>query len=152
MSDAGDTFEIGGVTYRAGRLNAIKQLHVVRRLAPLIGSLKGADLRGAMTPALTDDEKAKQTAAMLTLLEPLAEAVAGMSDEATEYVLAACLGVCQRQMPGGLGWSPVWGEQARRPMFDDISMPSMMQLVGKVLVQNVGDFTSALSRTTPAAA
>lgn len=152
MSGAADTFEVGGNTYRVGRLNAIKQLHVVRRLAPLIGSLKGADLRGAMTGGVTDEERAKQSAALMTVLEPLAGAIAALSDDDTEYVLGACLMVCQRQAAGGLGWSAVWSEQAKRTMFDDITLTDMLTLVGRVIMQNLGDFTSALSRNTPAAA
>lgn len=135
MSGTADTFEIAGNTYRAGKLDAIKQLHVVRRLAPLIGSLQGTDLKGAMDGSQEG---------MMSVLGPLSEALAAMSDADTEYVLGACLGVCQRQIAGGLGWSAVWSAQAKAVMFSDIQLPAMLQLVGKILIANVGDFTSAL--------
>lgn len=143
MSGTADTFEIAGNTYRAGKLDAIKQLHVVRRLAPLIGSLQGVDIKGAMNGS---------EAGLLTVLGPLSTAVAGMSDADTEYVLSTCLRACQRQTPGGLGWTPVWSAQAQRPQFDDLNLVGMMTLVGRVLMQNLGDFTSALPRSSPVAA
>ena len=100
-----EPFVVSGQTYRAGRLDAIKQLHVVRRLSPLIGALQD-----------------------------------------TEYVLGACLGVVQREQPGGLGWAPVWSQAAMRPMYEDMTLPAMIQVVGRVLMANLGDFTAALPR------
>ena len=147
-----EPFEVAGFTYRAGKLDAIKQLHVVRRLSPLIGALQGLDLNAAMAMAVTPEEKAVQAEATLALLGPITEAVAAMSDADTEYVLGACLGVVQREQEAGLGWASVWSVQAKKPMYDDIGLVQMMTIVAKVLMQNLGDFTSALPRPVTMAA
>lgn len=137
-------FEIAGINYRAGSMNAIKQLQVVRRLAPIMASLAGPDLQGAM------EGNAESFSA---IVGPLTEAFAAMSDENTEYILGACLGICQREIPGGLGWTPVWSAQAKALMFDDIKLIQLAQIIGKVIAANIGDFTSALPRTiSPGAA
>ena len=149
-----DTFEIGGTSYRAGRIDAIKQLHVVRRLSPLVGALQGPDLDAiTMAPpppgedAANSPEVRQRDDALAGLLSRLTGAVASLSDADTEYVLAVCLGVVERQEANGLGWSRVWNQAARRPQYDDINLVTMMQLVGRVLMANVGDFTSALPRS-----
>ena len=141
-----EPFVVSGQTYRAGRLDAIKQLHVVRRLSPLIGALQGTDVAAVMAPAETAEERARQMDAMMDLLVPISNAVAAMSDKDTEYVLGACLGVVQREQPGGLGWAPVWSQAAMRPMYEDMTLPAMIQVVGRVLMANLGDFTAALPR------
>ena len=140
-------FEVGGINYRAGTMNAIKQLQVVRRLAPLLAALNSADLAGLAGQA-SDGSGAGLAAA----IGPLTEAFAAMSDENTEYVLSACLSICQREIPGGLGWTPIWSVQGKTLMFDDINLMVLVQIVGRVVMANVGDFTSALPRTIQAAA
>lgn len=135
-------FSIAGIRYRASKLDAISQFHVVRRLAPVLGSLQNADLSGAMSG--TED-------GLTSILVPLSNAVAAMTDADTEYVLSTCLNVCQREQPGGLGWSPVWNAAAKRPQYDDINLPALLQIVAQVLRSSVGDFTAALPRTTPPA-
>lgn len=152
MTTEPDSFDVAGHTYRAGRLDAIKQLHVVRRLSPLIGALQGVDIGGVVAPASTPDEFARRTDALMELLVPITAAVAAMSDEDTEYVLGACLGIAQREQPGGLGWTPVWSAAAKRPMYDDINLPAMLQIAARVLMKNVGDFTSALPQMASGAA
>lgn len=140
-------FEVGGINYRAGTMNAIKQLQVVRRLAPLLAALNSADLAG-----LAGQAPDGSGAGLAAAIGPLTEAFAAMSDENTEYVLSACLSICQREIPGGLGWTPIWSVQGKTLMFDDINLMVLVQIVGRVVMANVGDFTSALPRTIQAAA
>lgn len=133
-----EPFEVGGQTYRAGKINAMTQLHVVRRLAPLIGSVQAMQ---------ADPDGAGDGDLLGRLAGPLATALAAMSDADTEYVVGACLSVCQRQAAGGLGWTPVWSVQAKQPMFDDVDLLAMLQIAAKVLMANVASFTSALPQS-----
>lgn len=136
-----DPFIVGGVTYRAGKLDAVRQFHVVRRLTPILGCLQGADMKGLMDG---DPE------VLAGLLGPVSDAVAGMPDADVDYVLAACLGACQREEASGLGWSAVWNKAAGRPQYDDLTMPDMLQLVGRVVAANLAGFTSGTRPTSPA--
>jgi len=132
-------------------MDAMKQFHIVRRLAPLLSGVKDADIQGMMidiSPAAeaSPDQVERQSAAMIDLLGRLTVAVSSMSDQESEYIIGGCLSFCQRRVPGGLGWTPVWNAQAKRPQFDDIELPQLMQIVGRVLGYNVGGFISAFKQ------
>lgn len=152
MSDT-ETFEAGGHRYRIdGKLNAIQQLHVVRRLSPLVSAFVGVD-----TQALVPDQQARDperaAVAMQSLLGPLADGIAKLSDADTEYILGACMSVVRRDVGGGGGWAPMWNAQAKAMQFQDLSFIDLLTVCGRVLMMNLGDFGSALSRTggSPAA-
>lgn len=116
-------FEIAGQTYRAGKLDAFRQFHVFRRLTPVLGSMGGLN-RAAENP--------------MEALAPVAQAIAGLSDADCEYVLGTCLGVVQRRQ--GTTWANVWNASAKRPMFDDIDLPAMLQIAVRVAEENFGGF------------
>ena len=126
-------FEVGGGKYRAGRLSAMTQFHVFRRLGPVIPALKGL---GPALPVLMGEGGDLDAAA--EALMPVADAIASMSDEDTEYVLGACLSVVQREQGGA--WASVWSASAKRPMFDDINMMDMLQIAARVMMGSLGPF------------
>lgn len=115
-------FEISGQQYRSGRLNARQQFHVARRLAPVFGGLAEASQGNA--------------ADFAHFLQPLTDAIAGISDTDCDYILDTCLGVIQRQQ--GSAWAPVFVNKSQ--MFDDIDMAVMLQMAAKVIQENLGGF------------
>jgi hypothetical protein len=127
--------EINGQSYRIGRLDAKKQFHVARRLAPLL-----AGLGGALKP---------EAKGFAELVSPIAEALAKMSDEDTDYVLDTCLMVVQRQQ--GEGWQNVMVKGGGL-MFQDIDLPTMLRLAVAVIQQNLGSFFPGGPSTLTAAA
>jgi hypothetical protein len=138
--------EINGVTYRTGKLDAFKQLHVARRIAPLLGkvgpALAGfaaaqAPGEGGMPPAppSLDD--------LSRLLAPVADALAALPDADCNYVLQTCLSVCQRQLPGQAGWQVVWNAAAGQLQFQDLDLPTMMRLALRVIQDNLSGFFPA---------
>jgi len=124
---------IGDATYRTGRLDARRQFHVVRRLAPVLSSL--SDLSGLGSESLE-------------ALEPLARAVAGMVDADADYVINKCLGVVERRQPSG-GWARVMSGD--KLMFEDLDMAAMLRLVWAVLEDNLSGFFADLPRGLPGA-
>jgi hypothetical protein len=122
MSD----IEVNGNVYRIGRMDARKQFHVSRRLAPLLAGLGGA----------ISGKKADAAATF----QPIAEALAQMSDEDTDYILDNCLAVVSRQQ--GNQFAPVMARGGSM-MFEDIDLPTMMQLTIAVIRENLGGFFPA---------
>lgn len=116
-------FEINGVQYRSDRMDAKKQFHVARRLAPLLAGLGGA-IKG-------------EKAGFAEFVGPIADAVSKMSDEDTDYVIDACLRVVQRQQ--GQTWQAVTSRGGDL-MFDDIDLPVMLRLTVAVIQQSLGGF------------
>jgi hypothetical protein len=118
-----DIVEVGGHQYRVGRIDARKQFHVARRLAPLLAGMSSVP---------------DKSAGFAAFLGPLTDALSGMSDEDVDYVLDTCLGVCQRIQTNGQG-APVIARGGSL-MFEDMDMGQMIQLAVKVIQENLGGF------------
>lgn len=130
-------FNVGDFSYRSGKLSAFVQFHVARKLGPILAKLG---------PRLGPTEKATT---MMDLLEPAVDALAEMPEADCDYVLHRCLAVVQRQV--GTAWQNVWNDGAKRMMFEDIDLSSMIQIAMQVLGDNLGNFIGApvLNSTKP---
>ncbi|KWC56571.1 phage tail assembly chaperone [Burkholderia ubonensis] len=167
--------ELNGARYSIGKLSAIQQFHVSRRIAPIIppmipvlmkfyAELEQADVArqqaranaalAALAEGGTPDEEADAPAAdksrdllplvdaVAPVLQPFADALAGLKDEDAEYVFGTCLSVVERWQ--GAGWAKVWSAAHKTSMFDDIGIDVMLPLVVRVVVANLGPFISGL--------
>lgn len=126
-------FEIDGKQYRAAKLDAIRQFHVSRKISPLIPLLVPVFVKIAK-----DGGFGKDLSGSAELLVPFADALAGMSDDAAEYILSTCLSVVQRKQ--GDAWAPVWSQSGKCCMFDDMDMGAMIPLVVRVIQESLGGF------------
>ena len=115
------------IVYLVGKMSTFKQLHVSRKLAPLMGTMVRVKSSGA--------ELNFENLAM-----PIAAALATMKDEEVESIIGDCLSAVQRKIPGGLGYAPVWNADAKSLQFEDIGLREMMQLVHAVIMDNLGGF------------
>lgn len=136
-------FDVGEHTYRSGTLNAFDQLHIARRLAPVISSF--FDILGAVPPAGEASDKL-DIFQLLTSekLEGLAKALAEMPDEQVDYILAKCLSICSRAERDPVtnsvtGWNLIWNKAAKQTQYN-ITMPEMLQIMQHVLQENIGSF------------
>lgn len=130
-------FTIKEYTYRSRKLDAFAQMHVVRRIAPIITSLKAMFEQG-----LRPDDQAD--ADFFDTLGPLVDAVSALPDADVNYVVATCLAVVDRQ--SGPGWQTVWNSAAGRAQFEDIqtNMMLMLHLCYMVIQDSVSNFLSEL--------
>ncbi len=121
-----DTVEVGGHTYRIGRMPAREQFHVVRRLGPAImGFLASAVAKGGIAGAIG----------------PIIDHLSKMSDEDSDYVLDHCMGVVSRAQPNG-EWAKVRAPNGAL-MFQDIELPQLINLTRAVLTENLRGFFPA---------
>lgn len=130
--------ELQGKTYRVNKLDAFKQLHVSRKIAPMIPTL----IPVFMEIAAGGNDLFSDTDKLAESLQPFAEAIADMDDAKAEYVIGTCLSVVQRK--NGTGWTNVWNLQANCSMFDDMDMSVMLPLVIQVVKDNLGSFMNGL--------
>ena len=126
--------EINGQTYRIGKLNALAQFHVSRRLAPVLAAV------GVSLSSLKEGMKADQQD-FVTMLEPISQVMAKMTDEETNDVIFTCLAVVSRKQDDR--FAPV--QNGTQLMFQDIDMPIMLRLVVATLRENLGNFLQELS-------
>ena len=127
-------FEIKGVNYRASKLSVFDQLKVSRKLLPVLAGMLG-DFQGIKAAAQGGDvNKALETA-----LPKIADSLAEMSEEDTNAIIFPCLSVVARQ--NGKVWAPVMVQGEL--MFDDIDLMSVLQIVGRVVGDSLGNFLPA---------
>ncbi|WP_158780598.1 phage tail assembly chaperone [Pantoea sp. BAV 3049] len=128
-------FEIKGNQYRTAKLGVFDQLKVSRKLLPVLAGMV-ADFQGIKAAADGGDiYKSLETA-----LPKIADALADMSEEDTNAIIYPCLSVVSRQH--GKGWAPVFSQGSL--MFDDVDLMVMLQLVGRVVGDSLGNFLHEL--------
>lgn len=141
--------EVYGNTYLIGKLDAIRQFHVTRRLATVSAGLGEGISRlhgiGGAKALLVEG------AGAMSVIAPLMQAIGQMSNDDAEYVIGTCLSVVQRQQGTGgiVAWSPVQAAPGVL-MFPDIQMTCMIALVWRVMEYNLGGFFSELLSVLPA--
>ncbi|MNR86943.1 hypothetical protein D3C71_1163810 [compost metagenome] len=140
---------ISGKNYTIGRLNALDQLHVSRKIAPIIPSLiplisevaKGGLSKVIESLESGDDVELenidlKELDGLSSALSPLMDVIAGMSEDDTNLVIHKCLSVVNRD-----GALLCRGESI---MFDDLDMMQILPLVVAVIRKNLGNFIQDL--------
>jgi len=136
-------FTCGAHNYRAGVIDAKKQFHIVRRLAPFLGGL--APVMGKVSAIKASGGKASDMSQedMMDVLPKIGEALASMDDATADYVIDGLLAHVTREQGQGLGWASVCVNGSM--MFNDITMPQMLTLAGRALQANLGDFFVVLN-------
>jgi hypothetical protein len=126
-----NTKEVNGIEYLLGSLTAKKQLHVSRRVAPVLASAL-TNLAGA--PAgLTMDQ------ILLTAARPIADTLSKMTDEDVDYVVDTCLAVCKRKATERGGWVNVMNA-AGGIQFADMQMDALLALTAAVIEKDIMPF------------
>lgn len=131
---------INGMNFSIGKLNAMQQLHLVRRIAPIATSLIEAVGTGNLKQA-TERTEEENAAALAAMVGPLSEAAAALPEADVDWIMGTCLGVVERDM--GANFAPV----AIRGtiMQEDLPLPVLLQLVAAVVKENLGTFLPAAS-------
>lgn len=136
------TFEVGGKKYTADMLDAMRQFHILRRMAPILAGLLPAGV------ALKDMQSVLQKE-VAAVLPGLADALSKLKDEDADFVLFGLLSVVKQEQSNGLGWANV--VVGKTLMFNDISMPDLIKLAFKSGQHNFQDFLSAPPQASPGA-
>jgi hypothetical protein len=128
---------IGERQYNIEKLNVKQQARVVRKLMPFAKAIIPF-IKTGETASLTSDD-------LVTMLGPLGDMVAAMPDKDWDDLISTCMSVVKRR--DGAGWANVWNMGADMPMYSDMELPEILQLVGGVLKFNLGPFMAALPQT-----
>lgn len=128
-------FEIKGHQYRTAKLNVFDQLKVSRKLLPVLAGMM-SDFNGIKTAAQGGDIYQ----ALEKSIPKIADSLAGMSEGDTNAIIHPCLSVVSRQH--GKSWTPVFSQGEL--MFDDVDLFGMLQIVGRVVGDSLGNFLREL--------
>jgi len=135
------TVKVKGINYRIGKMPALAQFHVSRRLAPIL-----AAMGITMSMLKGDKDKPPTFEDFAPILAPATEILSRMSDADSNYVIFTCLQAVSREQGEGR-FAPV--SSGTNLMFDDIDMVAMIRLVVETLKENLWDFFEGLGEGTP---
>lgn len=139
MSD--NAFTIGDRQFKLSKINAMKQYHIVRRIAPILSellpSLKG--IANKKIEDLSQDEQMDQAAAFAG---PVMMGLSKLSDKDSEFVLYSLLSSVEINRDG------VWARmvQGENLMFQDLELPILLQAAGRAFMYNMTGFFGVLQQ------
>jgi len=122
-----ETIEIDGNTFQIGKLDAFSQLHVFRRVMPLLKPMAAA-------------WKSGDSPDMLDIVMAVADDFAALPDEQLDYVVKKCMSVVKMQQ--GERFAPLM--RADKLMFDNLDMAVLMRLSVAVIMENFQGFFANL--------
>jgi hypothetical protein len=131
-------FEIEGKFFRIEKLTAMQQFHVSRKIAPLIPPLLPIFAQVAKDQkkgvSIQDDFEV-----IGPLLQPFADGLSTMSDEASEYVFGTCLGALRYKH--GDNWITFWSKTGNVAMVHDMNdVGLLIRLVVRVISDSLSPF------------
>jgi hypothetical protein len=137
-------FEVGGHLYESRKMPAMKQLHVGKRLIPLLNEMTIMSQDPENIAILADVQR--NPAQILRHMAPIMTLLSKISDDDIDYVIDACMSVTQRQNAEGNGWVAAWAPSPipgsiGSPMFVDIEMPQMVAIAFNVIRDNLANFS-----------
>lgn len=136
---------VRGVTYRLEKMDARTQWHVVRRIAPLVYASLPV-IVGAMRAESAESALGVATETM----KPLVDALSGLSDEDSNYVLDTCLATVRR--PNGMGqYVSAFLRGGLAQFEEDGDMVVQLTLTAHVIWSGLSGFFSDVRGMFPAA-
>jgi|SRR5271165_6183686 len=129
-------FEIGGRKFKLNKVDAFKQFHIVRRIAPILSDLLPSikDAQKIKQENLSEEEKLEGLAKMAA---PFMEGIAKLSDKDADFVLFGLLSSVEIQQPTG-NWARVSTNEMI--MMQDLELPVLLQLAGRAFMFNLSGF------------
>lgn len=151
-------FEIDGIKFRAEKLSAIQQLHLSRKVAPLLPPM--APLVVQAQKKLEDKEKSSKETnkddteftiddimSLVELAQPFADALADMEDKDIEKIFLLTLTSVKVQTDASRDvWMPLWIPGANRPAgFEQLNdLSRLLPIIIRVIIHNLGNFINGL--------
>lgn len=147
-------FTVNDLTFKVRKIDAFKQFHTVRRIAPILSELMPAlgKIKATMkgddpeSENLSEEEKWERIG---EIAQPLLMGFSKLNDDDSEKVLHALLSGAEMQQVGG-GWAPV--SNGSMLMFQNLELPTLLQVAGRSFMVNLGGFFSILPQVSPGGA
>lgn len=137
-------FELGGRKFKVGKMNAFKQFHVVRRIAPILADLLPAIKEVQKINKKVDKTESEKFEEAAQLLGPLLNGFSKLSDDDSDKVLLSLLMCAEVQLGGA--WSKVATENMI--MVQDLELPALLQIAGRAFMFNLSSFFTVLPQVS----
>ncbi len=145
-------FSIKNHSYCTRRMSAFQQLHIARRLLPILAKIP--DMIGFGLEDIIQKPKTAIAGVVANIgrinLDAIAETFARLEQGDVDYILNACLDSVQIKDPKGTRWARV--REKGVLMYDHIGMREMLGIAVNVIKDNLGDFFDGSVPTSSGAA
>lgn len=140
-------FSIGDRRFKLNKIDAIKQFHIVRRIAPMLGDLmpvahKLNKLGKIDIENLTEDQVGVFGPAISKALELFSK----LSDADSELVLKGLCSGVEVHQPASNNWARLVVSDSF--MIQDLELPILLQCAGRAFLFNLGSFFNALPQVS----
>lgn len=138
-----DEFEIGEKKFKLSKINAFKQFHIVRRIAPILADLLPAMKDVQKVNGKKDLSEAEKFDEFAKLAAPLMTGLSKLSDSDANLVLYGLLSSAEVKQEAG-NWAKVSTDSML--MMQDLELPVLLQVAGRAFMFNLSGFFAALPR------
>lgn len=132
-----NSFSIGSVNFKLNKINALKQFHIVRRIAPIMAEL--IPLASKFAKLKPEEMQEEQLAA----ITPIMNGLARLPDVDANLVLMGLLNSVEMQQSTG-NWAKIAMDD--RLMFENLDLPILLQAAGRAFMYNMTGFFDVLPR------
>lgn len=133
-------FEVGGKKFKLSKIDAFKQFHIVRRLAPLLSDLIPAMKSMGNVKSFDSLSETDKFDEIAKIASPIMTGLSKLSDQDANIVLFGLLNAVEVQH--GPSWAKV--ASGEMLMIQDLELPILMQLAGRAFMFNLSGFFGAL--------
>ncbi len=130
-------FSVGNKSFKLRKVDAFKQFHIVRRLAPVLKDL---------IPIATKMKKGDDESESVKALAPILDGISKLSDKDADFVLINLLCAVEMKQESG-AWARVATPESGM-MFDNLDLPLMLNIAGRAFMYNIEGFFSALPQVS----
>lgn len=136
-------FEIGTTKFKLNKIDAFKQFHIARRLAPILSDLLPAmkNIQKVEQANLSESEKLDQFA---EIAAPLLNGLSKLTDEDSNKILFGLLSSVEIQQETTGNWARVSNDQML--LIQNLELPILLQIAGRAFAYNLQGFFGALPR------
>lgn len=135
------SFEIGARNFKLSKIDAFKQFHIVRRIAPILADLLPAMKDIQRVSKGTDLSESQKLDQFAEIAAPLMKGLSNLSDSDADRVLFGLLSSVEIQQQTG-NWARVANDSML--MMQDLELPILLQLAGRAFAFNLSGFFTAL--------
>lgn len=136
-------FSIGQRQFKLGKINALKQFHIVRRIAPILAEL-APNLKGMAKLSTTNSEDQMEAAAQF--LAPIMVGISKLSDKDSELVLFGLLESIEMKQDEHGNWAKI--ARDGQLLFENIDLGVLMQAAGRAFMYNLSSFFAVLPQVS----
>jgi len=140
---ADNSFSIGDRAFKVSKINAMKQYHIVRRIAPILSEMLPAMKDIAKIKSSTEMSQDDQLDQAAKIAGPIMMGLSKLSDKDSEFVLYALLSAVEiRQAEGNYAFIV----RDSMLMFENLELPILLQAAGRSFMYNMAGFFDVLQR------